>query len=169
MTLTEALDTLTARLREALPDVPTVSADPPPQTQRAVRVPAVYVQLVEMEPLSIPGDGRVAADARFEAYCIVDPNTPRSELACRELAARVILALHAVPRPLPGHGHLRLVRAGEADFRTDLDGYRMWLVEFGMELLLGELSPAPPAPTEIWLVVSPDIGPPNVDSYEQIA
>lgn len=175
MTLTEALDTLTARLREALSDVPTVSADPPPQTQRAVRVPAVYVQLVEMEPLSIPADGRVAADARFEAYCIVDPNTPRAELACRELAARVILALHAVPRPLPGHGHLRLVRAGEADFRTgltgrsDLDGYRMWLVEFGMELLLGELEPAPPAPTEIWLGVSPDIGPPNVGAYEQIA
>lgn len=169
MTLTAAIDAVVARLRDAMPDVPTVSADPPPQTQRAVRVPAVYVQLTELEPLGNPGDGRVSADARFEALCLVDPNTPRSELACRELAARVILALHAVPRPLPGHGHLRLVRAGDADFRPELEGYRLWQVEFGMELLLGDLEPAPPAPTEIWLGVAPDVGAPHVADYELIA
>jgi hypothetical protein len=168
MTLTEAIDAIAALLRAAMPDVPTVSADPPPQAQRAVRMPAVYLQLTELEPLGNPGDGRVSADARFEAYCIVDPNTPRAELACRELAARVILALHAAPRPLPGHGHLRQLRAGDADFRPELDGYRLWLVEFGIELQLGALEPAGITPTEIWLGTSPDIGPPHVDDYEQV-
>jgi hypothetical protein len=169
MTLTEAIDAIAAQLRAAMPDVPTVSADPPPQAQRAVRVPAVYLQLTELEPIGNHGDGRVSVDARFEAHCIVDPTAPRAELACRELAARLTLALHAVPRPLPGHGHLRLVRAGPADFRPELDGYTLWMVEFGMELLLGELEPASLAPTEIWLGQAPDIGPPNVDQYEQIA
>lgn len=175
MTLTDAIDTIANVLRTALPNVPTISADPPPQTQRAVRVPAVYLELTEIEPLGNPGDGRVSADVRFEAYCLVDPTAPRAELACRDLAARVILALHAVPRPLPDHGHLRLVRAGDASLRTglnnrgDLDGYTMWMVEFGMELLLGELEPELPTPTEIWLGIAPDISPPHVDDYLRVA
>lgn len=175
MTLTEAIDAITGQLRAAMPDVPTVSADPPPQTQRAVRVPAVYVQLIEIEPINNNGDGRVAADARFEAYCMVDPNAPRSDLACRELAARAMLALHAVPRPLPGHGHLRVLRAGDASFRAglgnrgDLDGYTMWMVEFGLEIALGEIEPAVPAPTEIWLGIAPEVGPPHIDDYARLA
>jgi len=174
MTLTEAIDALAAQLRAAMPDVPTVSADPPPQAQRAVRVPAVYLELTELDPLGNPGDGRVSADVRFEAYCIVDPVSDRAEIACRELAVRVILALNAVPRPLPGHGHLRLVRAGDASLRAglsnrvDLDGYTMWMVEFGIELALGDLEPASITPTEVWLGIAPDIGPPNIAEYEQI-
>lgn len=175
MTLTDAIDAIADVLRAALPDVPTISADPPPQAQRAVRVPAVYLELTEIDPLGNPGDGRVSADARFEAYCLVDPTAARAELAVRELAARVILALQAVPRPLPGHGHLRLVRAGDASLRTglanrgDLDGYTMWMVEFGVELQLGDLEPAGVTPTEIWLGIAPAIGPANLDQYEQIA
>lgn len=175
MTLTDAIDAIANVLRAALPDVPTISADPPAQTQRAVRVPAVYIEMTELDPLGNLGDGRVSADARFEAYCLVDPNAARAELACRELAARVIVALQSATRPLPGHGHLRLVRAGDASLRAgltnrgDLDSYTLWMVEFGVELQLGDLEPAGITPSEICIGVAPLIGPPHVDDYEQIA
>lgn len=152
-----------------MPDVPTIEGDPPPQSQRAIRVPAVYIEISELEPVSNPGDGRISVDARFEARCIVDPNGSRSHLAVRELASRVVRALQEIRRPVAGHGHIRIERAGDEMFRPKMDGYEVWVVEYGVEVYLGELEPEGVTPTEIYFGMTPAIGPNHVPDYERIA
>ncbi|WP_281982970.1 hypothetical protein [Azonexus hydrophilus] len=161
-TLIDIADAIVTKLRAALPDVPTISADPPPQSQRAVRVPAIYLDIAEFEPISNPGDGRISVDARFDARCLVDPNAARSHLAVRELAARTVRALQEIRRPIQGHGHIRIARAGDDNIRPMMDGYEVWTVEFGVEIYLGELEPAGITPTEIYFGMTPAIGPNHV-------
>lgn len=169
MTLTDIVDATVAKLRAAMPDVPTIEGDPPHQSQRAIRVPAVYIEISELEPVSNPGDGRISVDARFEARCIVDPNGSRSHLAVRELASRVVRALQEIRRPVAGHGHIRIERAGDEMFRPKMDGYEVWVVEYGVEVYLGELEPAGVTPTEVYFGMTPAIGPNHVPDYERIA
>ena len=169
MTLTDIVDATVVKLRAAIPDVPTIEGDPPPQSQRAIRAPAVYLEISELEPVSNPGDGRISVDARFEARCIVDPNGSRSHLAVRELASRVVRALQEIRRPVAGHGHIRIERAGDEMFRPKMDGYEVWVVEYGVEVYLGELEPAGVTPTEVYFGMTPAIGPNHVPDYERIA
>lgn len=169
MTLTDMVDATVAKLRAAMPDVPTIEGDPPPHSQRSIRVPAVYLEISELEPVSNPGDGRISVDARFEARCIVDPNGSRSHLAVRELASRVVRALQEIRRPVVGHGHIRIERAGDEMFRPKMDGYEVWVVEYGIEVYLGELEPTGVTPTEIYFGMTPATGPNHVPDYERIA
>jgi len=168
-TLIECADALVEKLRTAMPDVPVITADAPPQTQRALRVPAVYLEIDSIEPLQEAGDTRLLADLRWQARCLVDPNQPRADLLVRALAARVAVALHEIRRPIAGHGHIRLVNATDDAFRPEIDGYIVWVVEFSMELALGELEPPGITPSEIHVGIDPKIGTNHVDDYEQIA
>lgn len=168
-TLIDFADALTSKLRAALSDVPTITFDAPLKSSRSVRVPAIYLEMADFEPIEEAGDTRVLVDVRFEARCIVDPNTPRADLMLRALAGRAIVALHEIRRPVPGHGHIRLSRAGDDDFRPDMDGYLVWVVEFGIEIALGELEPEGTTPTEIYLGQAPAIGEGHADDYTRIA
>lgn len=154
-TLTDLTDAITTKLTTALTGV-VVAGDPPPQTQRAIKVPAVYIELDELEPLSNNGDGRVLADARYRAHCLVDPAQARPYPAVSELSSRVVLALFGIIRPIPGHGHIRLLRAGPDDFHPGLDGYVSWVVEFGIEINLGALEAAGTQPATIYLSTNKD-------------
>jgi hypothetical protein len=167
-TLAEFADALAAKLSAKLPDVPVVSVDAPPQTQRRLQLPAVYLLIADFEPLTEAGDSRLLVDARWEALCIFDPNAERPDLGLRALAARVAVALHEIRRPVAGQGHIRLARAGENYFRPEMDGYLSWVVEFAVEIALGELDPEGIAPSEIYIGNSPAIGENHVDDYEKI-
>lgn len=168
-TLIGFVDTLVARLHSAMPDIPTVSADRPPKQQRSLRVPAVYVEIDNYDLMVEAGDSRLLTDVRFQARCLFDPNHPRGELLLRALAARVAVALHEIRRPVPGHGHIRLMNAGEDAFRPEVEGYLCWVVEFNIEIALGELEPPGVTPSEIHLGMSPAIGEDHADDYERIA
>lgn len=167
-TLIDVVDAVATQLKARLPDVPTVSADRPPQAQRALRLPALFVELAELEPLSQAGDSRLLADARFEVRCLCDPNAQRSDLVVRELASRVMLALNDIRRPVLGHGHVRLLRAGDDAFRPDVEGYLVWVVEFALELTLGELEPVGTTPQEVYIGWPPATGPSHISDYERI-
>lgn len=168
-TLVDFADALAGGLRAKLPDIPTVSADPPSRKQHSLRLPAVYLEIDDIEPLQEAGDSRLLADVRWNAYCLFDPNHARGDLSVRVLAARVAVALHEIRRPVAGHGHIRLSRAGDDAFRPALDGYLCWVVEFGIEIALGELEPAGVTPSEIHIGQSPAIGEHHADDYERIA
>jgi len=168
-TLIDCADTLVAKLRAALPDIPTISADAPAQTQRRLHVPAVYLEIDSIEPMQANGDARLLVEVRWQAHCLVDPNLPRADLLVRALAARVACALHDIRRPLPGHGHLRLLSASGDAFRPELDSYTAWLVEFSLELALGELEPPGIPPGEIYLGIAPKTGPEHLDDYVRIS
>ena len=78
-------------LRSKVDGVPTVEAYP--VLQRRIGLPAVLVELAEMEPGDDPGNGATALIGRFQARAIVDPNAAQADLQMRELAARVAVAL----------------------------------------------------------------------------
>lgn len=168
-TLIDFADAITEKLRAALPDIPTITFDPPPKANRSVRVPAIYLEMADFEPIEEAGDTRVLVDVRFEARCIYDPNAARAELMLRALAGRTIVALHEIRRPVPKQGHIRLSRAGDDAFRPDMDGYLVWVVEFGIEIALGDLEPEGITPTEIYLGQAPAIGEGYADEYTRIA
>lgn len=169
MSLIDYADALAARLRERLPDVPTISADRPARQQRSLELPAVYLEIEDFVALQEAGDSRLLVDVRWLAHCLVDPNIDRAELCLRALCGRVAVALHEIRRPVAGHGHIRLAQAGDDPFQPRIDGYLTWAVEFGIEIALGELEPPGTRPTTIMLGQAPAIGEGHADDYEQIA
>jgi len=168
-TLIDCADALVDKLRIQLPDIPVITADAPPQAQRSLRVPAVYLEIDSIEPLQEAGDSRLLADLRWQARVLVDPNQPRADLLVRALAARVAVALHEIRRPIPGHGHIRLATASDDAFRPEIDGYKVWVVEFNIELALGALEPPGITPSEIHVGIDPKIGTGHENDYEQVA
>lgn len=168
-TLIDFADALATGLRTKISDVPTISADPPPRKERSLRVPAIYLEIDDIEPMQEAGDSRLLADVRWNAYCLFDPNQQRADLLLRDLAARVAVALHEIRRPVPGHGHIRLYHAGDDAFRPAVEGYLCWVVEFGIEVALGDLEPEGVTPSEIYISQHPAIGHAHADDYERLA
>lgn len=169
ISLIDYADTLAGALRDKLPEVPTISADRPARGQRSLKLPAVYLEIEDFTSLLEAGDTRLLTDVRWLAHCLVDPNEARAELVLRAFCARVAVALHEIRRPVPGHGHIRLIQASEDPFQPRVDGYLTWAVEFGIEIALGELEPPGTRPTTVMLGQAPAIGTGHADDYEQIA
>lgn len=167
-TLIAAMDTLVARLQAVMPDIENISADAPPLQRRSLKLPAIYLEIASIEDAGANGDSRVLATLRLQARCLYDPNIARSDLLARALAVRVLTALHEIRRPIPGHGHIRDLRAGEDEFRPDIDGYTVWLVEATLELALGELEAEPPVPSTVLFAIAPEIGTPHQDGYQTL-
>lgn len=126
---------IVAGLRDKLKGVPTVDAYP--VIQRRIHLPAVLVELAEMEPGDDPGTGETALVGRFQARAIVDPNHACAALLVRELAARIAVAITHETWGLP-IGVAQLVQIGEDAFKPELDGYIVWVVEWTHEFHLGE-------------------------------
>lgn len=152
-------------LRAKLDGVPTVEAYP--VLQRRIGLPAVLVELAEMEPGDDPGNGATALIGRFHARAIVDPNAAQADLQVRELAARVAVALTHQTWGLP-ITMASLVQIGDDAFKPELDGYLVWVVEWTHEFHLGEAvwPYADESGLAIWVGFTPNIQPP--ETYEPL-
>lgn len=139
---------LVAGLRTKLAGVPTVDAYP--VIQRRISLPAVLVELAEMEPGDDPGSGETALIGRFQARAVIDPTQSGADLQVRELAARIAVAITHETWGLP-ISIARLVQIGEDAFKPELDGYMVWVVEWTHEFHLGES--AWPYPDESGLTI----------------
>jgi len=168
-TLIDCADALAGRLRAALPDIPVISADPPPQGPRSLRVPAVYLDMDSIETMRPSGDARMLTDVRWQARCLVSANEARADWMVRALAVRVAQTLLDICRPLPGHGHIHMLTASDDAFRPEVDGYKVWVVEFAVEMALGELEPPGIPPSTVYLGLHPNIGEDHLDEYGRIA
>lgn len=141
-------DAVVAGLRAKLPGVPTVDAYP--VIERRVRLPAVLVELAEMEPGEDPGTGETAIIGKIQARAIIDPARPGADLQVRELAARIAVAITHETWGLDV-SVARLAQIGEDGFKPELDGYLVWIVEWTHEFHLGETTW--PYPDETGLTV----------------
>ena len=152
-------------LRAKLDGVPTVEAYP--VLQRRIGLPAVLVELAEMEPGNDPGNGATALIGRFQARAIVDPNAAQADLQVRELAARVAVALTHETWGLP-ITMASLVQIGDDAFKPELDGYLVWVVEWTHEFHLGEAvwPYEDESGLDIWVGFTPNIQPP--ETYESL-
>jgi hypothetical protein len=150
-------------LRGKLAGIPFVEAYP--VLSRRVTLPAVLVELAELEPGTDPGTGETAVIGRFQARAIVDPTQAQAHLQVRELAARIVVAIMHENWGLP-IAPAQLVQAGEDAFRPELDSYLVWVVEWAHEFHLGDIEwPWPDEHLEIMLGLYPETGPGNEPDY----
>lgn len=146
------------RIQDHLPWVQTVAMWP--NDLDRLPLPAVLVELAEMEPGRDPGTGETSLSCKFEARVITDP------IHCDHHQQAVFLAGQlAVLLRLQSWG----VEVEPAEFvqsmpdwtKPELDGYTVWVVEWTQQIYLGEVQwPWPDQPPgTLVLNIEPGEGP----------
>lgn len=122
-------------LKEEIPALQTC------EVYRAVRreivAPAVFVELVSLEPGKDPGTEELALRARFEVGIVVDGRN--SSVVVRELAAEVARVVNKNTWDVKNIAPGEFLSAGGDDFRPELDAYLVCImVEWVHELHIGQ-------------------------------
>ncbi|WP_341823226.1 hypothetical protein [Wolbachia endosymbiont (group A) of Clivina fossor] len=124
------------KLREEIPAIQTC------EMYRAVRreiiAPAVFVELVSLEPGKDPGTEELALRARFEARVVVDGTVEDSQVVVRSLAAEVARVVNKNTWDVENVSAGEFISAGGDDFRPELDAYLVWMVEWVHEIHVGK-------------------------------
>lgn len=123
-------------LKEEIPAIQTCEVYP--AIRKELLAPALFVELVSLEPGKDPGTEEFALRARFEARVVVDSTVESASIIVRSLAAEVARVVNKntwnVKNIAPGE----FLSAGGDDFKPELDAYLVWLVEWVHELHTGE-------------------------------
>ncbi|UZE38205.1 hypothetical protein [Wolbachia endosymbiont of Drosophila pseudotakahashii] len=123
-------------LKEEIPAIQTCEVYP--AIRKELLAPALFVELVSLEPGKDPGTEEFALRARFEARIVVDSTVENASIIVRSLAAEVARVVNKntwnVKNIAPGE----FLSAGGDDFKPELDAYLVWLVEWVHELHTGE-------------------------------
>lgn len=117
-----------------LPGVHTVTAWP--KISDRIALPAVFLELAEMEPGIEIGTGETSLVCKFEARIIVDPIKPHHHQQAVQLATQLAVVLRAQTWGL-GVEPAEFVQALQDWTRPELDGYTVWLVEWTQQVYLG--------------------------------
>ena len=128
--------TICSKLREEIPAIQTCEVYP--TERRKIIAPAVFVELVSLEPGKDPGTEELALRARFEARVVVDGTVEDASIVVRELAAEVARVVNKntweTEKVSPGE----FVSAEVDGFKPELDAYQVWVVEWFHELHVGK-------------------------------
>ncbi len=151
-------------IRDHLPGVQTVAVWP--NIEDRVALPAVFVELAEMEPGIDPATGETALSCKFEARVITDPIQPDHHQQAVFLAGQLAVLLRlqcwgVAVEPA------EFVQSMQDWTKPELDGYTVWVVEWTQQIYLGDAQwPWPDQPPGTLLIgVDPDAGLPNIDKY----
>jgi hypothetical protein len=117
-----------------LPGVQTVSAWP--NIQDRIALPAVFLELAEIEPGADIGTGETTLVCKFEARIIVDPIQPLHQQQAVQLATQLAVILRAQTWGLEVEP-AEFVQALQDWTQSALDGYTVWLVEWTQQVYLG--------------------------------
>ena len=117
-----------------LPGVQTVSAWP--DIQDRIALPAVFLELAEIEPGVDIGTGETTLVCKFEARIIVDPIRPFHQQQAVQLATQLAVILRAQTWGLEVEP-AEFVQALQDWTQPALDGYTVWLVEWTQQVYVG--------------------------------
>lgn len=146
-----------------------------PNIERSIKIPAVIIELSELEQAQDNGDDTTTLNAIFEARVILSPTQQNAHLMLRELTLKVIKTLHYQTWGLCGVGYCEFINATSDVFYPDgskieLDGYLCWNVRWSQEVKFGE-----PVewwdgfyPVELYLGIDPETGKGNEDKYWKV-
>ncbi|QLG93281.1 hypothetical protein HZF02_15505 [Pseudomonas yamanorum] len=164
LSLDQLYQAIEQHLQQRLPGVQMVAAWP--DIENHIPLPAVFLELAEIEPGTDIGTGETTMVCKFEARIIVDPILAHHHRQAVQLATQLIVLLRAQSWDLPVEP-AEFVQAVQDWTRPDLDGYTVWLVEWTQTIYLGtEEWPWPDEPPGSLLIgISPEIGPGNEDKY----
>ena len=118
-----------------LPGVQTVAAWP--AIEDCVRLPAVVIEMAEMEPGQDPGTGEVGLACKFEARVITDPIQPDHHQQAVFLAGQLAVLLRLQSWGVAVEP-AEFVQAMQDWTKPELDGYTVWVVEWTQQIYLGE-------------------------------
>lgn len=121
-------------LVQHLPGVQTVSAWP--NIQDRIALPAVFLELAEIEPGVDIGTGETALVCKFEARIIVDPIQPLHQQQAVQLVTQLAVLLRAQTWGLEVEP-AEFVQALQDWTQPALDGYTVWLVEWTQQIYVG--------------------------------
>lgn len=124
-----------AHIRIHLPDVCTVAMWP--DIRDRIPLPAVLIELAEIEPGHDPGTGETSLSCKFEARVITDPIHRDHHQQAVFLAGQLAVLLR-----MQSWG----VKVEPAEFvqsmpdwtKPELDGYTVWVVEWTQQIYLGD-------------------------------
>lgn len=121
-------------IREAIPGLQFVGTMP--DMLDHVPIPAVVIELVEMEPGSDQLTGETALEARFEARVIVGSEREQCQQQAAFVAAQLAVLLRLQTWGVEADA-AEFVRAAQDWTRPELDGYAVWVVEWTQGIYLG--------------------------------
>ena len=123
------------QIQQHLPGVQTVSFWP--DIQNHIPLPAVFLDIGEIEPGQETGSGKTALTLPFEARLVVDVLCADHYRQAVQLATQLAVLLRAQYWGLPVQP-AQLQRSAQDWTRPELDGYIVWLVEWTQGIYLGE-------------------------------
>lgn len=141
-----------------LPGVQTVAVWP--NIDDRIALPAVLVELAEMEPGLDPGTGETGVSCKFEARVITDPIQPDHHQQAVFLAGHLAALLRMQCWGVEVEP-AEFVQAMQDWTKPELDGYTVWVVEWTQQIYLGEADwPWPDQPPgTLVLNIEPGDGP----------
>ncbi|VVO85622.1 hypothetical protein PS903_02000 [Pseudomonas fluorescens] len=123
-------------LREALPAVQYVATCP--DIRDRVALPAVFLELAELEPGRDIGTGETTLVGKFEARVIVAPEQAHHQQKAAHLAAQIAVLLRMQNWGLAVEP-AEFIQASQDWTKPELDGYTVWVVEWTQQIYLGEI------------------------------
>lgn len=134
-------------IRDAIPGLAYVEAMPDMLARMAL--PAVVVELTELEPGTDQMTGETALEARFEARVIVGSEQPQCQQQAAFVASQIAVLLHMQTWGVEVTA-AEFVRSAQDWTRPELDGYAVWVVEWTQCFYLGlEEWPWPDQPAAV--------------------
>ena len=127
--------TIEQHLQQHLPGVQLVSFWP--DIQQHIPLPAVFLDIAEIEPGTDIGTGETTLTITFEARVIVDVIRADHYPQAVHLATQLAVLLRAQSWGLPVEP-AEFQRSSQDWTRPELDGYTVWLVEWTQTVYLGE-------------------------------
>lgn len=108
-----------------------------PDIQQHIPLPAVFLDIAEIEPGTDIGTGETTLTITFEARVIVDVIRADRYPQAVHLATQLAVLLRAQSWGLPVEP-AEFQRSSQDWTRPELDGYTVWLVEWTQTVYLGE-------------------------------
>lgn len=143
-------------IEQHLPGVQLVSFWP--DIQQHIPLPAVFLDIAEIEPGTDIGTGETTLTLTFEARMIVDVIRADHYPQAVHLATQLAVLLRAQSWGLPVEP-AEFQRSSQDWTRPELDGYTVWLVEWTQTVYLGEQEwPWPDEPPGTLLISVNDEG-----------
>lgn len=150
----------------AFPALHTV--DDYPDDRQRVQVPGVFIELTELTavPDDDPGTGQLALEAQFELRYLIGWRGVNQGRTVRRNATALAHFIHQQQWGQPAEP-ARVLVCEPDEFSPELDQYLVWRIEWAQIIHIGanEWIDDGTPPTEVWVGVSPLIGPEHEERY----
>jgi len=136
--LTDLHNAITARLLLDVTGLQSCAAYPDLDHDSKIILPGVLLETApSIEPAKDEGTEQLCLTVKMRAYCIYDPILDNADLEVRNLAITVAHAVYKASRFGQPVGAAKINFVGEDNFKEELEGYKVWSVEWDHDIRVG--------------------------------